>query len=72
MAETTRTDALHTTRQHGAEFVSMEHAHRDVSLLLAMIKWLEECCGESLEADDRALVDEIATDYGAPRWHSDH
>lgn len=70
--EYVRGDALVTTRQHGKEFVAMDGASRDVAHLLAIIKWQEECMGEALDASDRALADQIATDYGVPRWHSEH
>lgn len=70
--ELVRADAVETTRVAGKEFVAMEQASRDVGLLLAIIKWLVECSGESLERDDQLIADEIATDYGQPRWAANY
>jgi len=67
-----RGDALQSEWYGGSEFVRMEHASRDVALLLASIKGLMDALGEGPDAEDLVLVDQIATDYGVPRWASEY
>ena len=67
-----RGEALSTTRIEGHEFVALHHASRDVGLLLSMIKMQMEASGETLDREDQIIADQIATDYGLPRWAANY
>ena len=67
-----RGDALKSEWHGGSEFVLMETAWRDVALLLASLKGMIDATGEDLDPEDRAMVDQIATDYGLHRWASEY